>query len=81
MKTGTTENAKNIPISEFSDSVQDLLYMILNPSFYEFTIQNIKMKNGRGKVLPLEELSETGMRKKKESKMLNLIRIEWEKLG
>ncbi len=47
IKTGPNEKTKNIHISEFPDSFQDFLYMILNPSFYEFTIQNIKMKNNK----------------------------------
>jgi len=38
--------------------------MILNPSFYEFTIQNIKMKNNKNKVFSKETNTETGKEKK-----------------
>ena len=55
IKTNSNEKTKNIQITEFPDSFQDFLCMILNPTFYEFTIQSNKTKNIKNTKNPLFE--------------------------
>lgn len=61
IKSSPSEKNGSIQISEFPDSFQDFLYMILNPSFYEFTIQNIKMQTKRSRPPSKEQAIENGM--------------------